>query len=98
MLRSSAGAITAVIVAVVLPFYLLVPALPDDVGRWLMRITPAAGFSVQQVLPVYPQVSGLYTPSSGYYPLPPWAGFAVACAYAAAALGVAVLLLRGRDA
>lgn len=98
MLRSSTGAIAAVIVAVVLPFYLLVPALPDDAGRWLMRITPAAGFTVQQVLPEYPQVSSLYTPASGYYPLPPWAGFGVLCAYAAVAVGLAVLLLRRCDA
>ena len=98
MLRRSAGAITAVIVAVVLPFYLVLPALPDDAGRWLMRITPAAGFTFQQVLPEYPQVNALYTPASGYYPLPPWAGFAVLCAYAAVVLGLAVFLLRRRDA
>jgi ABC-type transport system involved in multi-copper enzyme maturation permease subunit len=98
MLRSGAGAIAAVVAAVVLPFYLVLPALPDDAGRWLMRITPAAGFTVQQVLPEYPQVNDLYTPASGYYPLPPWAGFAVLCAYAAAALGLAVLVLRRRDA
>jgi hypothetical protein len=98
MLRHSAGAIAAVIVAVVLPFYLVLPALPDDAGRWLMRITPAAGFTVQQVLPEFPQVNDLYTPASGYYPLQPWAGFAVLCAYAAAAMGLAVVLLRRRDA
>jgi len=98
MLRHGAGAITAVFVAIVLPFYLVLPALPDDVGRWLMRVTPAAGFSIQQVLPEYPQVNGPYTPASGYYPLPAWAGFAVLCAYGAIALGLAVLLLRRRDA
>jgi ABC-type transport system involved in multi-copper enzyme maturation permease subunit len=98
MLRRGAGAITVVVVAVVLPFYLVLPALPDDAARWLMRITPVAGFTVQQVLPQYPQVDTLYTPASGYYPLPPWAGFAVLCAYAAVALGLAVLLFRRRDA
>jgi ABC-type transport system involved in multi-copper enzyme maturation permease subunit len=98
ILRHSAGAIAAVIVVLVLPFYLLVPAVPDDVGRWLMLVTPAAGFTVQQVLPVYPQVNSLYTPASGYYPLPPWAGLAVLCAYAAIALGLAVLIFRRRDA
>jgi ABC-type transport system involved in multi-copper enzyme maturation permease subunit len=98
MLRSSTGAIAAVTVAVALPFYMLVPALPDDAARWLMRITPAAGFTVQQVLPEYPQVSSLYAPASGYYPLPAWAGFGVLCAYGAVALGMAVLLLRRCDA
>jgi hypothetical protein len=43
-------------------------------------------------------VSGISTPSNGYFPLPPWAGFAVLCAYAAQALGLAAVLLRRRDA
>ncbi len=36
--------------------------------------------------------------TSGYYPLVPWAGFAVLCGYAAVALGLAACLLRRRDA
>ena len=67
--------------------------------EWLLRITPAAGFSVQQVVPRFPQVTGVfYTPNWGYYPLAPWAGFAVECAWAAAALALAFYLLRRRDA
>jgi ABC-type transport system involved in multi-copper enzyme maturation permease subunit len=72
--------------------------LPAGAARWLLRITPAAGFAIQQSLPQYPQVSNAYTPSSGYYPLAPWAGFAVLCGYAALALGLAIVLLRRRDA
>jgi ABC-type transport system involved in multi-copper enzyme maturation permease subunit len=33
-----------------------------------------------------------------FYPLEPWAGFAVLCAYTALALGLATFLLRRRDA
>jgi uncharacterized membrane protein len=36
--------------------------------------------------------------SNDYFPLAPWAGLAVLCAYAAVALGVAALLLHRRDA
>jgi hypothetical protein len=43
-------------------------------------------------------VSSAYTPFNGYYPLAPWAGFAVLCGYAAVALALAIFLLRQRDA
>jgi uncharacterized membrane protein len=52
---------------------------------------------VQQTLPVYRQVANSYIPVNGYYPLAPWAGFAVLCAYAALSLTVATVLLRRRD-
>ena len=38
------------------------------------------------------------TPGNGYFPLAPWAGFAVLCAWTAAALVLALFLLRRRDA
>jgi ABC-type transport system involved in multi-copper enzyme maturation permease subunit len=99
MLRRSAGAVTAVIVAIVLPYILAVASvLPVGAAQWLLRLTPAAAFAIQQSIPQYPQVSSLYTPSNGYFPLAPWAGFAVLCAWAALALGLAVVLLRRRDA
>jgi len=86
-------------VVIVLPYILAVPhVMPVAAAQWLLRITPAAGFAIQQSLPQYPQVSNAYTPSSGYYPLAPWAGFAVLCGYAALALGLAIFLLRRRDA
>jgi ABC-type transport system involved in multi-copper enzyme maturation permease subunit len=99
MLRRSAGAVTAVIVAIVLPYILATAqVLPAGPSEWLLRVTPAAAFAIQQSMPQYPQVSGSYTPLNGYYPLAPWAGFAVLCAWAALALALAVVLLRRRDA
>jgi ABC-type transport system involved in multi-copper enzyme maturation permease subunit len=100
ILRRSAGAVAAVIVVIVLPYLLTVttPLLPAGPTEWLARVTPAAAFAVQQTLIAYPQVSNLYTPSAGYYPVPPWAGFAVLCAWAAVALALAVWTLNRRDA
>jgi len=99
VLRRSAAAVTIVIVAIVLPYLLGVASvLPVSASDWLLRITPAAAFAIQQAAPQYPQVTALYSPSSGYFPLAPWAGLAVLCAYAALALGLAVVLLRRRDA
>jgi ABC-type transport system involved in multi-copper enzyme maturation permease subunit len=99
MLRRSAAAITVVIVAIVLPYILGVAAvLPAAAGDWLLRLTPAAAFAIQQSIPRYAQVAGVYTPSNGFFPLAPWAGFAVLCGYTALALGGAAWLLRHRDA
>ena len=68
MLRRSAAAVAAVIVVIVLPYLLTVavPLLPPGPADWLLRVTPAAGFAVQQTLIQYPQVSNVYTPSAGY--------------------------------
>ena len=100
LLRRSAGAVTAVIAGIVLPYLLAtVPGiLPVGAEQWLLRVTPAAGFAVQQSITQYPQVSDVYTPGTGYFPLAPWAGFAVLCAWAAAALVLALFVLRRRDA
>ena len=100
MLRRSAATVTAVIVVIVLPYFVAVvdPVLPAAAADWVDRVTPAAAFAVQQTIPAYPQISNLYTPSFGYFPLPPWAGVTVLCAWAALALGLAVILLNRRDA
>jgi ABC-type transport system involved in multi-copper enzyme maturation permease subunit len=99
LLRRSAGVITAVIVVIVLPYILATASvLPTGPSEWLLRLTPAAAFAIQQSTPQYPQVASGYTPTDGYFPLAPWAGFAVLCAYAVLALGLAVILLRRRDA
>jgi hypothetical protein len=97
--RRSASAVTAVIVAIVLPYLIaLAPVLPLGVSQWLLRLTPAAAFSIQQSIQAYPQVANEYAPYNGYFPLPPLGGFAVLCLYAVAALGLAVVLVRRRDA
>ena len=98
--RHGAGPVTATIALIVVPFFFTGPMaiLRGTAADWLLRVTPAAAFAVQQVLPAYPQVSNAYIPQYGYYPLPPWAGLAVLCAWAAAALGLAAFLLRRRDA
>ncbi len=99
MLRRSAAAVAAGIVVIVLPYILgtasLLPVAAED---WLLRLTPAVAFAIQQSVPQYPQVTASYTPTAGYFPLAPWAGFAVLCAWAALALGLAVVLLHRRDA
>jgi ABC-type transport system involved in multi-copper enzyme maturation permease subunit len=95
-LRRSAIAVTAVIVVIVLPYLISVTNLPGD--GWLLRLAPAAAFSIQQAIPNYPQVTSVCRPGLGCYPLAPWAGFAVLCAWAAAALALAFFLLRRRDA
>jgi hypothetical protein len=98
MFRRSAGAVTAVLVSVVLPYVLIgIPFLPGSVSGWLARVTPAAAFAVQQTLVPQHQVDSIYTPYTGYYPLGPWAGLAVLAGYTAASLAVAVLLLHRRD-
>ena len=100
ILRHGAAAVTTLIVAIVLPYVFAValPVLPVSAADWLLRVTPVAGFAIEQTVQRYAQVAASYTPRNGYYPLPPWAGFAVLCAWAALALAVAVVLLRRRDA
>ena len=99
ILRRSAAAITIAVVTVVLPFLLAaLNVLPAGPSAWLLRLTPAAGLAIQQSIPRYPQVTSITSPVRGYYPLPPYAGFAVLCLWAAAALGLAFVLLRRRDA
>ncbi len=99
MFRRSAGAVTTAIVAIMLPYILVAnPFMPDGVSDWLTRVTPAAAFAVQQTLVPYHQVTSIYTPYNGYYPLAPWAGFAVLAGYAVLSLAVAAVLLRRRDA
>ncbi len=99
LLRRSAGAVTVVIVGIVLPYLLAILSgvLPAAAEEWLVRVTPAAAFAIQQSIPAYPQVDAANTPGTGYFPLAPWAGFAVLCAWTAAALALAVFVLRRRD-
>jgi ABC-type transport system involved in multi-copper enzyme maturation permease subunit len=98
--RRGIAAVAAVTALVVLPYLLAVttPVVPLDVADWLMRLTPAAAFAVQQTAIQYPQVDEVYAPGYGYWPLPAWGGFAVLLAWAAGALVLATILLNRRDA
>lgn len=87
LVRRAWQAVLLTIALVVVPSVLAaLPLLPDNVADWLLRLTPAAGFAVQQTSDEFPQVLAHYAPSAGYFPLPGWAGFAVLCAYTAALL------------
>jgi ABC-type transport system involved in multi-copper enzyme maturation permease subunit len=98
ILRHGAGVVVGLLALFVLPEFLSAAAvLPAGPGEWLLRLTPAAGFAVEQSLQVFPQVTAPYWPQFGYYPLPQWGGFLVLCAYAAAALALANHLLARRD-
>jgi ABC-type transport system involved in multi-copper enzyme maturation permease subunit len=97
ILRRSAGAITAVIGLVIVPLVLAV-ILPTAPATWMLRYTPAAAFSLQTSSLRYSQVDTACTPYHGCYPLAPWTGFAVMCAWAVLALAVAAFLLSRRDA
>ena len=89
ILRRSAAAVAAVVVLIVLPYILAVAV--GAAGR--ARAVAAAGHARRppspssRALPEYPQVHQAYTPASGFFPLAPWAGFAVLCGWTAAALG-----------
>jgi ABC-type transport system involved in multi-copper enzyme maturation permease subunit len=99
ILRRSAAAITIAVVIVVMPFLLsALNILPAGVGDWLLRLTPAAGLAIEQSIPRYAQVTTVTSPVQGYYPLSPYAGFTVLCLWTAAALALALVMLRRRDA
>jgi len=96
ILRRSAGAVATGIVLFVLPFVL--GANPSSSAPdWLMRIAPTAAFAVQGTLPRFAQVANAYTMGNGYYPLGPWAGLAVLCAWTAVAFAAALWSIRRRD-
>jgi ABC-type transport system involved in multi-copper enzyme maturation permease subunit len=99
MVRRSAAAVMIAIVAIVVPYFLaFTSTVPAGIGNWLLRITPAAAFALQQSTPRYQQVQASYRPMDGFYPLAPWAGLAVLCGWTALTLAAAAYLLRRRDA
>jgi ABC-type transport system involved in multi-copper enzyme maturation permease subunit len=97
LLRRPAGAITVAVVGIVVPYILAVSVLPAAAAQWVLRVTPAAAFALQQSVVEYPQVANVYTPVDGFFPLPPWAGLAVLVAWTALALGAAALRLGRSD-
>jgi ABC-type transport system involved in multi-copper enzyme maturation permease subunit len=103
ILRRSPIAILVGVVVFVLPAFtgpgvLGGPSSGGSAATWLYTVTPAAGFSVLGLLPRSALVSYPYTMANGYYPLPPWAGLLVLCAWAGVVLRAAQLVLRRRDA
>ena len=102
IVRRSAPAVAIVIMVIFVPYLLAFGPTSGGGsgggGGLLLQVTPAAALSVQQALPRFYQLIVNYTPDEGYYPLAPWAGLAVECAWAAAALALAFFLLRRRDA
>jgi hypothetical protein len=98
ILRRSPGAIIVVVVPLLIP-QLIAGALPLAAARWLMLVTPAAGFSIQQTtVQRYDFVSRICLPEDGCFTTGPWVGFGVLCAYTAVALAAGSWLLRRRDA
>jgi ABC-2 family transporter protein len=91
ILRHSAGAISAVLVLLILPTFVAI-MLPTTAALWLMRLTPAGGFAIQRAKP---PTDWLAEPWSW---IGPWAGIGGVCAYAAVALVAGAWLLRRRDA
>ncbi len=94
--RRGTGAIVATTGVVIVPLILSF-VLPLTLATWLLRLSPAAAFSVQSSVQRYPQVSNVCAPYHSCFPLSPWHGFAVLCVWAAVALGVAIYALRRRD-
>jgi ABC-type transport system involved in multi-copper enzyme maturation permease subunit len=103
IVRRSALAVAIVIVVIYVPYLLAFNPLssgngPGSGGGWKLELTPVAALSVQQAVPQFHQLIATYSLQNGDYPLGPWTGLAVECAWAAAALALAFFLLRRRDA
>jgi hypothetical protein len=94
--RRGTGAIVATAGVVIVPLILSF-VLPLTLATWLLRLSPAAAFSVQSSVQRYPQVNNVCAPYHSCFPLSAWHGFAVLCVWAVVALGVAIYALRRRD-
>jgi ABC-type transport system involved in multi-copper enzyme maturation permease subunit len=98
VVRRSVVAIASAIVVIVVPYLLAVAFLPGSAAQWLLRVTPAAAFAIQQSAVRYPQVDNVYAPAEGFFPLGPWTGFAVLVGWTAVVLSLAMVLINRRDA
>jgi ABC-2 type transport system permease protein len=87
ILRHTAAAITTVLGLLWFPL-IPISLLPQDVGLEIAKFCPmTAGLAIQRTVEWVESV-----------PISPWAGFGVLCAYAAAALLVALWQVEARDA
>jgi hypothetical protein len=84
--RHGAAAISTLLALLFAPLIFANP-LPEHVRELVQKTSPAAGFAIQQTVP-----------RDDALPIGPWAGLGVTFAWAAAALLVAVVLIRLRDA
>jgi ABC-type transport system involved in multi-copper enzyme maturation permease subunit len=84
IMRRAAGAITLIIVPTLVPL-ILASLLPLTPGIWIQRLTPSAGFAIQETRERFDSA------------ISPWGGLAVLAGYAAVALTVALWQLRRRD-
>lgn len=93
LFRKRVWAVTISITGVALPYIIanILPIRLGDVSKWLLQLTPAAGFSILQSIPQYPQVIGPYIPQFGYYPLAPWVGLSVLCGYTVLVISLSAL-------
>ncbi|WP_433040252.1 ABC transporter permease subunit [Dactylosporangium sp. CS-033363] len=98
LLRRGVTAVTVSVVVVVLPYLLSVTVLPLRASDWLLSVTPAAAFALQQAAPRYAQVDAVYSPADGFFPLSAWGGLAVLALWVAVVLGAAWYRLRRSDA
>lgn len=97
LLRKGATAVTIALGGLVLPYLMAISVLPANAAQWVLRVTPAAAFSVQQSALEWPQVDNLYTPVNGYFPLSPWGGLGVLVLWTTVLFGLAQWTLRRRD-
>jgi hypothetical protein len=83
--RRLAVGVSALLILVPYLIVIAVPGIPAGLARWLLLLTPSAGFSVQQAGTAYEHVIMPATPFVG---LPPWLGLAVSAAFAAVAFAL----------
>jgi len=99
LLRRGWMAIPAGLLLTAIPYAVATTALlPDEVDRWILRVTPAAAFAVAQIDVEYHQVVAHFAPSNGYFPLPGFAGLLVLCAYIVGAVWWATVRRRSSGA
>jgi ABC-2 family transporter protein len=86
ILRHSAATISTLLALLFVPL-IVAPLLPEHTREIVQKATPGAGLAVQQTIA-----------RDDALPIGPWAGLAVTFTWAAAALLLALLLIRRRDA